>query len=60
MHSPPLSQDALSGRLAARGVTTGRVGISKIELGRRAVSDYEVLALCQALRVQVTWLLDGK
>jgi len=60
MHDPPLSQDALSGKLAARGVAIGRVGISKIELGRRSVLDYEVLALCQALRVQVVWLLNGR
>jgi transcriptional regulator with XRE-family HTH domain len=57
---PPLSQDALSGRLAARGVTIGRAGIAKIESGHRAVSDYELVAFASALGVPLTWLLDGR
>ena len=56
-HQPPLSQDALSGRLAARGVTIDRAGIAKIETGRRYVSDFEVRAFGQALGVKVAWLL---
>ena len=56
---PTLSQDALSGRLAARGVTIGRAGIAKIESGRRAVSDFELVALANALAVPLVWLLDG-
>jgi transcriptional regulator with XRE-family HTH domain len=54
---PSLSQDALSGRLAARGVTVDRAGIAKIETGRRFVSDFEVKALAQVLKVSVAWLL---
>ena len=54
---PILSQDALSGRLAARGVVIDRAGIAKIETGRRFVSDFEVKALAQVLRVSVGWLL---
>ena len=54
---PPVSQDALSGRLAARGVAIDRAGIAKIETGRRYVSDFEVKALAQALQVSVVWLL---
>lgn len=54
---PRLSQDALSGRLAARGVTIDRAGIAKIETGRRYVSDFEVKALTGALGVKVDWLL---
>lgn len=56
---PVLSQDALSGRLAARGVTIGRAGIAKIESGKRAVSDYELVALASALAVPLIWLLSG-
>jgi transcriptional regulator with XRE-family HTH domain len=56
-HNPRVSQDALSGRLAARGVLIDRAGIAKIETGRRYVSDFEVKALAQALGVKVTWLL---
>ena len=54
---PKLSQDALSGRLAGRGVTIDRAGIAKIETGRRYVSDFEVKALAAVLGVSVGWLL---
>jgi HTH-type transcriptional regulator, cell division transcriptional repressor len=55
---PKLSQDALSGKLAARGVTIDRAGIAKIESGIRYVSDFEVKALAAALGVSVSWLLE--
>lgn len=55
---PTLSQDALSGKLAARGVTIDRAGIAKLESGSRYVSDYEVKALAAALKVSVGWLLE--
>jgi transcriptional regulator with XRE-family HTH domain len=54
---PKLSQDALSGRLAARGVTIDRAGIAKLENGSRYVSDFEVKALAAALKVSSAWLL---
>ena len=56
---PRLSQDALSGKLAARGVSIDRAGIAKIETGRRYVSDFEVKALAQVLGVRVSWLLGA-
>ena len=55
--SPRLSQDALSGRLAARGVSVDRAGIAKIETARRYVSDFEVRALALSLGVSVGWIL---
>lgn len=54
---PRLSQDSLSGKLAARGVTVDRAGIAKLERGSRYVSDFEVKALAAALGVTVGWLL---
>ena len=57
---PPLSQDALSGKLAARGVTIDRAGIAKIESGSRFVSDFEVKALASALKVSIGWLFGGE
>ena len=59
--NPRVSQDALSGKLAVRGVAIDRAGIAKIETGRRYVADFEVKAIGQALGVKVTWLLgvDG-
>jgi hypothetical protein len=40
-------------------VTIGRAGIAKIEAGHRAVTDYELVALANALSVSLTWLLDA-
>lgn len=57
---PKLSQDALSGKLAARGVTIDRAGIAKLEAGSRYVSDFEVKALASALGVTVGWLMGGE
>lgn len=56
----PLTQDALSGKLAQLGVSVDRASISKIENGTRCVLDYEVRALAKALGVSVGWLLDGE
>jgi hypothetical protein len=56
-HSPPLTQDQLSGRLAAEGVQLDRVAIAKIETGIRCVFDFEVPALAAALKVDSGWLL---
>ena len=53
---PRLSQDALSGKLASRGVAIDRAGIAKLEAGSRYVSDFEVKALAAAMRVTVGWL----
>jgi transcriptional regulator with XRE-family HTH domain len=33
-------------------------GLSKIENGRRPVSDFEVIALARALKVPAAWLLQ--
>ncbi len=56
LFSPPLTQDALSGRLAAHGVQLDRAAIAKIENGHRRVFDYEVEALATALGVEIAWL----
>ena len=56
-HSPPLTQDQLSGKLATDGVQLDRVAIAKIETGIRCAFDYEVTALAVALKVDVRWLL---
>jgi hypothetical protein len=56
---PPLTQDALSGRLAQLGVQLDRAAIAKIENGHRRILDYELKALGTALGVEVNWLLGG-
>jgi len=53
---PRVSQDDLSGRLAAKGIQITQTGISKLENRRRYVMDYEVIAIARALRVSVSWL----
>ena len=54
---PPLTQDALSGRLARLGVQLDRAAIAKIENDLRYVLDFEVRALARALDVDIGWLL---
>jgi hypothetical protein len=57
LHSPALTQDQLSGKLAAKGVQLDRVAIAKIETGIRSVFDFEVKGFAAALKVEVNWLL---
>ena len=54
---PPLTQDALSGKLAALGIQLDRAAIAKIENGHRRVYDFEISGLAKALNVRVAWLL---
>ena len=53
---PRVSQEDLSGRLAAKGIQITQTGISKLENRQRYVMDYEALAIAKALRVSVSWL----
>ena len=57
---PPLTQAALSKKLAKLGVSIDRAGIAKIETGIRGVVDFELAALAKAVNVKVTWLLGLK
>jgi len=53
---PLVSQEDLSGRLAALRVRITQESISKLETGQRYVMDYEAIALAKALKVSVAWL----
>jgi transcriptional regulator with XRE-family HTH domain len=57
---PPITQDALSGKLARLGIELDRAAIAKIENNHRRVLDYELKALANALSVQVNWLLGDQ
>jgi HTH-type transcriptional regulator, cell division transcriptional repressor len=57
--NPPLTQDALSGKLAALGVQLDRAAIAKIENGHRRIYDFEIKALAKALNVRIDWLFGG-
>lgn len=52
-----LSQYDLAARLQIEGVTMERDSISRIEIGTRFVTDYELLILSKALGVSPLWLL---
>jgi hypothetical protein len=54
---PPITQDALSGKLARLGINLDRAAIAKIENNHRHVFDYEVKALARVLGVEASWLL---
>lgn len=55
--TPPLTQDQLSGKLAAKKLFLDRAAIAKIETGRRCVFDFEIAAIAGVLKVDVRWLL---
>lgn len=52
--SPSVTLEDLAGRLAARGLRLDRSAIGRIENQNRYVLDYELKALADALRVQVS------
>jgi hypothetical protein len=57
---PELTQDALSGKLARRGIQLDRAAIAKIENNYRHVLDYELKAIAEVLGVDVNWLLGDE
>ena len=54
--NPPVTQEDLAGRLAARGISVDQTAISRIENQTRYLMDYEILALAKSLRVSVAYL----
>jgi hypothetical protein len=57
---PPITQDALSGKLARLGIQLDRAAIAKIENNHRHVLDYELKAFATILGVQVGWLFGDE
>lgn len=53
---PPVSQDDLAGRLAAKGILLDRTAISRIENQKRYLMDYEISAIAKCLKISVAWL----
>lgn len=53
---PPVTQEDLVGRLAAKGVAVDQTAISRIENQTRYVMDYEAYAIARALKVSVASL----
>ena len=52
-----LSQSDLCRRLQLAGVIVERDVISRMEMGDRLVTDYEVVTIAEILEVSVVWLL---
>lgn len=52
------SQSDLAAQMQIRGVTLERDSISRIEIGTRFVTDYEIKLFAEVLGVRVSWLLD--
>lgn len=55
-----LTQSDLAAKMQVAGIVIERDSISRIEIGTRFVSDYELLALSKILKVSVTWLLGAE
>lgn len=51
-----LSQTALAAKVQVEGVLLERDSISRIEIGTRFVSDYELKIFAQVLHVTMEWL----
>lgn len=54
--SPPVTQEDLAGRLAARGISIDQTAVSRIENNSRYLMDYEIIAIAKALKVSVSYL----
>ncbi len=56
--NPPVTQEDLIARLQLSGISMDQSALSKIETGYRPVSDVEVAALAEALKVPVSRLFE--
>ncbi|HYE11157.1 MAG TPA: helix-turn-helix transcriptional regulator [Patescibacteria group bacterium] len=52
-----ITQEQLSAKLETLAVYIDRASISKIEQQKRIVTDYELMAISQVLKVSAYWLL---
>lgn len=55
-----LTQDALAAKLQVCGVILERDSISRIEIGTRFVTDYELKELAKILEVSALWLIEAE
>lgn len=53
-----MTQSDLAAKLQVEGICIERDSLSRIELGTRFVTDYEVKIIAKILAVSVDWLLD--
>jgi transcriptional regulator with XRE-family HTH domain len=57
MKNPKLTQLALVALLQLEGLDVDQTQVSKMELGTRPITDYEVVTLAKVLNVSSSWLL---
>lgn len=55
-----LTQENFAAKLQLAGVTIERDSISRIEIGTRFVTDYELKVIADILNVTVDWLLSDE
>lgn len=53
-----ITQSDLAAKVQIEGITLERDSISRIEIGTRFVTDYELKVFSKVLGVTVEWLLD--
>jgi len=53
-----ITQVELAARLQVSGIRMDQAALSKLESGRRPVSDVEVAAIAKILKVSISWLFE--
>lgn len=53
-----ITQEDLAARLQVEGITMERDSVSRIEIGTRFVTDYELTVLAKVLDVSMEWLTE--
>lgn len=53
-----ITQSDLAARVQIEGITLERDSVSRIEIGTRFVTDYELKVFAKVLGVNIEWLLD--
>ncbi len=54
------SQSVLAAKLQIEDVILEQKAVSRIELGNRLVTDYELVTISKVLNVTIEWLLTGE
>lgn len=57
--SVAVTQQDLAARLSVMGLLIDRTAVSRIEAGKRLVTDYELYAISKALNLPVDWFFGA-
>lgn len=55
-----MSQTELAAKMQIEGIVIERDSISRVEIGTRFVSDYELMIFAKVLKVDIKWLLTSR